>query len=163
MHNLKIFVFISVIFFAACFDKGTDLGASFLNANTLDDSIVYADRIESLGVKALPIFVDVLDVLIKEEYRLDYYGKINICLNSLLDLAKKGIYSNQEGVALLNVIQKQRSINDTLKTADILKIITGVDLGYDKGFVKNYTVNDEKKRLQMINKWKRIINAKSDI
>jgi hypothetical protein len=144
----------------SCSTNGQDLGRALLEAKTIDDAIGVAKKCEKLEAKSLLIFVKTLEVLIDKEYRLDNYGKISVCLNSLRNLANRGISSKEEAVFLLQFIQKQRLITDTLVTAEILTLITGTDVGYNKEFVEHYAPNDEGKRKQMIQEWEKAIENK---
>lgn len=42
-------------------------------------------------------------------------------------------------------------------TAETIRIITGVDVGYDMEFIKGYRTNDEIKRQKMIQEWEKLI------
>lgn len=53
---------------------------------------------------------------------------------------------------LIRVLEEQPAIGDTFVTADTLRLVTGIDVGYDV-FVSTYTSNDEVKRQRMIAKW----------
>lgn len=153
MKNIKTILILLTLVIASCSANNADLSHKLINASSIDEVITISKRIEKEGKDALPIFINIIKKLINNEHKLTNYGKINICLNSLHNLAQNGIYSNEEGQALIGVIKKQRLITDTLKTAEILKIVTGVDVGYDEAFVNSYTENDEGKRIKMIEKW----------
>lgn len=144
----------------ACSVKEQDCSRALLEAETIEDAIGIAKQCEKLEAKSLPIFVKTLDVLITEDLLVLNYGKIDVCLYSLSRLAGRGISSKEEAVFLLKFIQKQRLITDTLLTAEILKQITGVDVGYDKEFVEHYTKKDESKRKQMLREWGKAIEKK---
>jgi hypothetical protein len=68
-------------------------------------------------------------------------------------LAKDGIRSKEELLVLLRAIRWQITIGDTYKTAETLRIITGLDVGYDAEFVRDYQTTDEDTRQQMIRRW----------
>ncbi len=157
--KFKSFVVIILVFFVSCSNE-KDLGRKLIHADNTDEAIIYAKKIESFEEKGLPIFVEILNTLIDDQHRLNSYGKINICIDSLYNLAKKGIYSQYEAMALLKIIEVQKYIPDTLKTANILRIVTGIDVGYDEEFVKKYTAGDENQRIKMIQKWKVAITEK---
>jgi hypothetical protein len=157
---LRVFIIMAFVLTMSCTTKENDLGHALLEAETIDDAIVVAKKCERLEAKSLPIFVKTLDALSREKHRLNNYGKISVCLKSLHNLAEKGIYSRDEAVFLLLFIQGQEFITDTLVTAEILKTITGTDVGYDKEFVEKYTQNNESKRKQMIRGWEKAIEKK---
>lgn len=160
MHYLKVLIIPMILLAMSCSAKEQDLSRALLEAETIDDAIGIAKKCEKLEAKSLPIFIKTLEALIDKEYRLDNYGKISVYLNSLHNLAKKSISSKDEAIFLLKFIQRQRLITDTLVTAEILKLITGTDVGYDKEFVEHYTQNDEGKRKQMIREWEKAIDKK---
>jgi hypothetical protein len=55
---------------------------------------------------------------------------------------------------LIRALEEQPAMADTLLTAETLRMITGLDVGYDADFVSTYTSDDEGKRREMIAKWK---------
>ena len=55
---------------------------------------------------------------------------------------------------LIRALEEQPAIEDTLLTADTLRMVTGIDVGYNADFVSTYTIDDEEKRREMIAKWK---------
>ena len=66
----------------------------------------------------------------------------------------------EEVPILIETFDKQLHINDTLITANILRIITGVDPGYSSDFVKRYkgTTADEKESQLKIAEWRNWYN-----
>lgn len=156
-----ITIVIFLVLLSACNNKEENLNTVILHAGSTDEAIMHAKKIEKHKSDALPIFVNNIVELQKESYKVINHGKIDICLDSLLKLAKDGIYSKEEGLALIEIIQKQISIQRTLKTAEILKLITGVDVGYNQNFVENYSADKEQLRVEMINKWKEKLENKA--
>jgi hypothetical protein len=160
MRCANFLVILAGLLLVSCNPTERDLNRALLEATTTDAAIGVAKKCEKLETKGLPIFIKTLDVLSGEQLRLDNYGKISVCLDSLRNLASKGISSKDEAEFLVQFIQKQRLITDTLVTAEILKSITGYDVGYDKKFIEHYTQDDESKRKQMIREWERAIEEK---
>lgn len=125
-----------------------------LRADDMEEFNRYASVVSLRGAKAIPIFLDVLDDSLKTKYSVFSYGKVNSTISHLHDLADKGITDVQSVPVLIRVIDAQIAVKDTLPTADLLKALTGVDVGYDRKFVETYTEQDEKKRQEMISKWR---------
>jgi hypothetical protein len=124
-----------------------------LRADDMEEFNRYASIVSWRGAKAIPIFLDVLDDSLKTKYSVFSYGKVNSTISHLHDLAGKGITDVRSVPVLIRVIDAQIAVKDTLPTADLLKALTGVDVGYDKKFVETYAEQDEKRRQEMIGKW----------
>ncbi|MEW6678723.1 MAG: hypothetical protein AB1421_12455 [Pseudomonadota bacterium] len=125
-----------------------------LRADDMAEFNRYASIVSLRGAKAIPIFLDVLDDSLKKRYSVFNYGKINSSISHLYNLANRGITDVRSVPVLIRVIDEQIFIKDTLPTAEILYVITGVGSGYDKKFVETYTEKDEKVRQEMIGKWR---------
>lgn len=78
-------------------------------------------------------------------------------------MAQAGLYSVEEVPVLLRTIEMQIHMPDTFATAEILRIITGVDPGYSKEFVTAYSGADAdvRARAQKIELWKRWLQDQS--
>jgi hypothetical protein len=140
------------IFFCACIDS-EELSAQFINAGTTNEALAYAKKAQGLNYDGIPIFLSVLKDGLGKEYSVLSYGKTNISLKSLHTMAVNGIFISDEVPVLLEVIKRQPSVEDTLVTEDILKIVTGIDVGYNGDFIKNYSAADEPKRQEMLKLW----------
>jgi len=154
----KSWVFNLVVFVVcvACSISTEDIRIGFLNATSVEEANAFARKAYSLRLQGIPIFLDVINKSIENQDSLLNYGKLQISLKYMYELASNGVYSKRSVPVLLRVIKKQRSIADTLVTANTIKIITGVDVGYDYKFVQSYSSADEEKRLKMISKWEAI-------
>ena len=86
--------------------------------------------------------------------------KVNKSVYYLHKLAEKGIYIDEELPLLVEALNKQLFMEDTYLTAETLRLITKIDVGYDKTFVMSYKVEDEEKRKAMVKKWEDFINQK---
>ncbi len=94
-------------------------------------------------------------------YYYAYVGNNPVRFVDPWGLAKVGGYSEETVPILLNVLENQRSIADSLITANTIKTITGIDVGYDLNFVKSYTSSDEPMRKEMILKWRSLSDKQS--
>jgi hypothetical protein len=152
-----LFTILFSLFCCRCSDSRHELKERFLASSDAEESARYAKEVGELGLNGIPIFNEVISSSIKTQDHLDSYAKLMLSLKYLNDLAKKGVYSMESVPILLNVLEKQRSIADSLITAETIKIITGVDVGYDLNFVRSYTPSDESRRKKMIQKWRESI------
>ena len=159
MIYFRLFLITMALLLTSCIDNEESLGSAMLKADTIDETIMYSKKLETFKEAALPVYIEIINILIVDEHKLNNYGKINVCLDSLLNLAKKGIHSKDETIALLNIIEKQRFINDTLKTAKILETITGIDVGYNENFVKKYSSESEDSRTKMLKSWREYLDG----
>ncbi len=132
-----------------------------LQAENLEEFNRYAERARALEQDGIPLLLAVLEDSLTTRYSLLSYGKTNTCLMHLHELASEGIYTVEEVPTLLRVINEQIAIMDTLVTAEILEMITGVDVGYDEEFATSYAPSDNAKRERMITDWERWYEAAS--
>jgi len=131
----------------------------FLAAETLDEIQTSAVKVRGLGAQGIPIFLEVMNSNLSSQDRLESYAKLMVCINQLHELAKEGVYIKEEIPVLFLVLENQRSITDSFRTAKIIEMITGIDGGYDESFVRSYTPDNEKRRKQMISSWKAKISS----
>ncbi len=150
------------IFLAGCERRPDVILGHMLQAEGLDDFQRYAGQARALEEDGIPLFLTVIEASLATPYSVFSYGKTNTCLNHLHDLASEGIYTVEEVPTLLRTINEQIAIMDTLVTAEILEMITGIDVGYDEEFVSSYTPSDEAKRERMISDWHRWYEAASE-
>lgn len=132
-----------------------------IRADDIEEFNGYASIASMRGAKAIPMFVEVLDDSLKSRYRVLSYGKVNSSIFHLHALAAKGATDIRSVPILLRALEEQPAIEDSLMTADTLRMITGLDVGYDAEFVSSYTSDDEGKRREMIAKWKAWGQARS--
>jgi len=154
LRSIGIFAIFICIFCSACSDSKQEIKHRFLTASDAEESARYAKKVRELGLQGIPIFTEVLSSSIEKQDNLADYAKLMLSLKYLHEMAKEGVYSKSSIPVLLDVLEKQRSIADSLITAEVIQIITGLDVGYDLNFVKSYTPADEPKRKKMILRWK---------
>ena len=128
--------------------------ADLIRADDIEEFNRYASIASVRGAKAIPMFADVLDDSLKTKYSVLSYGKVNSAIAHLHALAADGTTDVRSVPALVRALEEQPAMEDTLVTADTLRMVTGLDVGYDADFVAAYTSNDEGKRREMIAKWK---------
>jgi hypothetical protein len=138
----------------ACDESQQEIKKQLLTSSNAEESTIYAKKVRELGVHGIPIFNEVISSSIEKQDNLTNYAKLMVSIKHLHEMAKEGIYSKESVPVLLNVIEKQRFIADSLITAEIITIITGLDVGYNLNFVKTYTPSDEPRRKEMILKWR---------
>ncbi len=111
-------------------------------------------RLSRQGEEAIPTLLIVMEQSLETKYSLLSYGKLNTCLVILHELATDGVYTLESVPVLVHVIEEQIVISDTLITAEILTIITGIDPGWDEEFVESYTLEDYPQVLEKIEQWR---------
>ena len=139
--------------FVSCGDRKERVRQNFLNAETVENTQLEAVKVCELGLEGIPIFIEAIKKNIHSQDSLLGYGKLLISIRQLHMMAKKGVHSEKSVPVLLKVLKSQRSISDSLITAEAIRIITGLDVGYDEEFVRSYKLSDEPSRLEMISKW----------
>jgi hypothetical protein len=125
-----------------------------IRADDIEEFNRYASIARMRSAKAIPMFVEVLDDSLRSKYNVFSYGKVNSSIYHLHALAAKGTTDIRSVPMLIRALEEQPAIEDTLVTADTLRMITGLDVGYDADFVSTYTNDDEAKRREMVAKWK---------
>jgi len=157
--NFKIYLGILVLAFSTtCSTETLDsLKNRLSHTDNTDEMWQVAEEIKSKGKDGIPVFLSVLSSIKKSDKSVVLeYGRINVCLSSLYDLAKEGKFIIDEVPILIETFDKQLHISDTLITAEILRIITGVDPDYSDEFVKQYegTKEDEEVIQAKIAEWR---------
>jgi hypothetical protein len=137
----------------ACGSRTDVTVEDLVQAEDLEEFNMYASAVKSLGADGIPIFARVIDDSLDSKYDVLSYGKLNSSIFHLHDLASRGTFDLNSVPILIRAIEEQIAIEDTVVTADTLRIITGVDVGYDADFVSNYTPEDEGERRAMIAQW----------
>ncbi len=109
-----------------------------------------------LGKDSVPIFLALLAREVPQDRKLSIIelSKDGVCLRRLNDLAKKGIYSIFVIPALLKHMEEPFNLQASLEPAETLKLITGLDVGYNEQFVAGYTKDNESNRRQMLAVWR---------
>lgn len=139
----------------ACTQSPEELSASLKQTTNVEQAAHIAAKVRGLGADGIPTFLAVLNREVTNRFSLLEYGKDNICLMHLRDLARQGIHDPAEVPVLLRVMDRQIAIGDTLVPAQTIRIITGLDVGYDEQFVHSYEEEDEPARQQMLDRWRR--------
>ena len=119
----------------------------------MEEFNAYAAAATALGAEGVPLLTAALDKSLDSKYDVFSYGKLNSSIYHLHQLAARGTYDIKSVPVLIRVIQEQIAIGDTLLTAETLRLITGLDVGYDARFISEYTSEDEDRRREMIEKW----------
>jgi hypothetical protein len=125
-----------------------------LGAEDMEQFNRYAAQAKSQGLDGIPLLLAVVDDSLETKHEVFSYGKLNTSIMHLHDLAAGGVYTLESVPILIRTIEEQVAIEDTLVTAETLQMITGVDAGYDAGFVSSYRVEDEERREEMISQWR---------
>ena len=159
LRTLCILTIFVCLFCSACSDSQHEIKQRIKASSDAEESAIYAKKIRELGLQGIPIFNEVISSSLENQDNLSNYAKLMLSVKHLHDLAKEGIYSESSVPILLDVLEKQRSIADSLITAEVVQTITGIDVGYNIDFVKSYTPSDEPKRKEMILKWRSSVSG----
>ena len=143
----------------ACQPQPDELVKKMIATDDMQQFNLLAGKARSLGRDSIPIFSKVLDQSFENRFSLLSYGKVGTCLTQLHELAKEGIYSIDEVPVLVKAMRNQIEITGTLVTAEILTIITGLNVGYSEQYVKEYRPADEPERQAMIDAWEQWYKA----
>jgi len=133
------------------------LGERLSETENTDEILQLAGELKSRGKNGIPGLLRALaSVYERDRWALVEYGRINVYIKTLNELAVEGVYTAEEVPILIRTLKIQTYMPDTYVTADTLCIITGVDPGYSIEFVKSYSGSkaDEKARIGKIEKWK---------
>ena len=136
-----------------------ELVGTMIMAEDTEEFNLAAGEAAELQEKAIPLFLAVLKQHDIVKGSVLEYAKTNGSVYHLRELARRGIYSVDEVPVLLYVIEeRQIYAPDTVGTAEILRIITGLDVGYSKEFAEQYKAEDEPERLRKIGIWREWYN-----
>jgi hypothetical protein len=161
LRSVCIFTIFVCLFCSACSASEQEIRQRLLTSSDAEESAIYAKKVRELGLQGIPIFNEVISSSIDNQDNLDSYAKLMLSLKQLHGMAMEGVYSESSVPVLLDVLEKQRSIADSLIAAEVVKIITGLDVGYDLNFVKAYTPSEEPKRKKMILAWRSSVGSGS--
>lgn len=139
----------------ACTESPEDLSQSLKQTTNYEQAAHIAARVRRLDADGIPIFLAVLNRDVANRFSVLEYGKDNVCLMHLREMARQGIHDPAEVPVLLRVMDRQMAIGDTIVPAETIRIITGLDVGYDERFVHSYEEKDEPARQQMLERWRR--------
>lgn len=138
-----------------CKRSPEELVGSMILTENIEEFVFRAEEASTLGDKAIPIYLAVLNRHVEIRGSPLEMDKSYWCEFHLHELARKGIYSVDEIPVLLRQLQIWPAFyKSNLLAAATLRIITGLDVGYNEQFIDNYTDADEPKRLQMLAKWR---------
>lgn len=141
-----------VALLVACTPPAGELSDRLIASDDLQESAALIAKVRGQG-EAIPILLKVLSREVSNRHSALEIGKTNLCLKELHTLALRGNHRIDEVPVLLKVIREQTAIQDTLVTAEILKAVTGLDVGYSKEFVERYQAQDEPERLRRVQMW----------
>ena len=139
----------------ACTESREDLSESLKQATDVEQAAHVSAKVRRLEADGIPIFLAVLNRDLNDRFSLLERAKDNVCLKHLRDLARQGIHDAAEVPDLLRVMDRQIAIDDTIVPAETIRIITGLDVGYDQQFIGSYDEEDEPARQQMLDRWRR--------
>jgi hypothetical protein len=139
----------------ACTESREDLTASLKQTTDVEQAAHISAKVRRLEADGIPIFLAVLSRDVSDRFSLLERAKDNVCLEHLRDLARQGIHDAAEVPILLRVMDRQIAIDDTIVPAETIRIITGLDVGYDEKFIDRYEEQDEPARQQMLDRWRR--------
>lgn len=159
--NLATAILMLCCMMVACSPQRTVTLDDLLGAEDMEQFNRYAAQVKEQGVDGIPLLMAVIDDSLESKYSVFSYGKLNTCIMHLRDLAEDNIYAVESVPVLIRAIDEQIAITDTLVTASVLQMITGVDVGYDAEFVSSYQVEDEERREEMISQWRQWYTANS--
>jgi len=137
-------------------DENT-LGAELSKAENVEEMWQLAAELKSRGKQGIPGLLHALSSVSEQDrWSVAEYGRINVCITTLHELAKTGVYTDDEVPVLIRTIEIQLYMPDTFVTAETLRIITRIDPGYSREFVESYSGSeaDEKARREKVEKWK---------
>jgi hypothetical protein len=138
-------------------DENT-LGARLSKVENVEEMSQLATELKSRGKRGIPgLLLALSAVSAQDRWALVEYRRINVCIMALHELAKAGVYTDDEVSVLIRTIEIQIYMPETFVTAETLRIITGVDPGYSKEFVNSCSGSeiDEKIRGEKIAKWRK--------
>jgi hypothetical protein len=160
MKILRIGILLAFyLLLVSCDDIKTQSREKYLSAETIEDAQIEAEKVRELGAEGIPIFLEAIEKHIDSQDSLLSYGILLLSIKQLDILARNDVYSKKSVPVLVRVLKTQKSITDSLITANIIRIITGLDVGYNESFVKDYKSLDEIKRLNMISKWENYVEG----
>ena len=139
----------------ACTESRDHLTGSLKQATDVEQAAQISAKVRRLEADGIPIFLAVLNRDVSDRFSLLGRAKDNVCLKHLSELARQGIHDAAEVPVLLRVMDRQMAIDDTIVPAETIRIITGLDGGYDEQFIDSYEEDDEPARQQMLDRWRR--------
>jgi hypothetical protein len=156
-HRSRGIVLVAVLAIGllACTESREDLSESLKQTTDVEQSAHISAKVRRLDADGIPIFLAVLNRDVTDRFSLLESAKDNVCLKHLRDLARQGIHDPAEVPVLLRVMDRQIAIADTIVPAETIRIITGLDVGYDEQFIAGYEEADEPARQQMLDRWRR--------
>lgn len=153
MNSLRLFLLTTVWLLATSCQQTHVTSDDLIQARDMEEFNRHAAAVTALGTEGIPLLNAVLEKSLESKYDVLSYGKLNSSIFHLHELASRGTYHVDSVPVLIRVIDEQIAMGDTLLTADTLRLITGLDVGYDARFVSEYTEDDEERRREMIEKW----------
>jgi hypothetical protein len=153
MRAILFVAFVAML--GGCERSPEELVGSMILTDNIEEFVFRAEEASALGKKAIPVYLAVLNRHIDNPGSPLEIDKSYWCAFHLRELARAGIHSVDEVPILLRQFQIWPvSYKLTQLSAETLKIITGLDVGYDEQFIESYTEADETKRAKMLAKWR---------
>lgn len=158
-HRLRLqmsALLLTVALLAGCKPSPEEaLGRILLSHNTEEIHRLVANLYEH-GEAAIPVYLAILNRRVEQGGSPCELTKSGDTLEYLHKLAQNGIYTVEEVPVLLRVIEDHKHVLfvNTIWPAETLRIITGIDVGWDAAFIENYTEADEPKRQAMLDQWR---------
>lgn len=146
-----------VALLAGCTRPPGELFDAMMSTDDNEQFRLLSGEAVDLGKDSIPIFLAILNRDVGPDRKLSVLeiGKDDVCLANLNELAKRGIFSIHEVPVLLREMEEEPLIlKATLISAETLKLITGLDVGYSEQFVAKYNKADESKRQEMLAAWR---------
>ncbi len=150
----KILIILLFFFSLPC---GAEESKIPIAPNSSEVLIMKLENSYKKGMDGIPEILKVLTEGLENHYTLASHASMNHSINYLYKLGKSGIYHKEELPLLIEALKKQIHINDTYKTAELIRIITRVDVGYNKDFISQYSLDDEEERQEMIKEWEMLL------
>jgi hypothetical protein len=145
------------VLLVGCAPSPGDLFEKMMETNDNEEfRFLCADAVD-LGKDSIPIFLAILSREIPEERRLSLIEltKTGRSIQGLSDLARQGIYSiHAIPILLRHMGEDLIRLDISLGPAETLKLITGIDVGYNEQFVADYTEAEEPRRKEMLAAWR---------
>lgn len=133
-----------------------DLSGEVILPNNNESVRLELEEKYKMGAAGIPHLIKAIEDNIHNQYNPDSNSTVNHSVRYLYMLAKKGIYLQQEVPVLINLLKTQIHVKDTFLTAETIRLITKVDVGYSREFVNNYISEKESVRQDMIGFWENL-------
>lgn len=148
----SILIVMTLLLHACTAAADNEIGRDYINEDNVEKIALKAKVLRDKGHGAIPIFEKAIRHSVKNPYSVIEGARLYISTKSLYKLAKENIYTVNEVGSLIAALRSQ-IISNSFETAETLRLITGIDTGWDKKFIKNYKVEDENILEAKIKQW----------